>query len=803
MRLGQLWPFLETRCGGQLGFEKIVVSVIIPTYRRDRILKRVLDGLASQTFPPDRFEVVVVLDGSHPPTESMLGESRCPFRLKWFVRPHHGETWARNFGLTQAVGDYLLFLDDDVLPDSHLIEKHMEAHQRSDRLVVLGALQVHPDSPEKFLAETTDFTGAVFRRCSAEGYEPTYLDFLDGNFSTRKQYLAELHGWDESLEEYGGIDDFDLGYRLSKLGLTFRFEPQALGFHYYVKSLGHFLRDIRITGRAQVYFFQKHPECVRDLRFPSIINGAREKVLVFGLSRIVPEFIFSGIIRSTNSLSLGRKFLGGGLCRLFVRSLAGLFLCRGFWEGPVNIRALQRQLAFRIPLLSYELVSRQADSDNPLWTQALARQFDWLKESGCRTISLSELHNWLARLEPLPIRPIALVFHGTDLRRFNAVVQELQKRNFKATLFPHLASAGKHDGDNPEWCGFMARIYEFGGELLEVGMCAAGPLSSEGLAGPSFEDEVRATKLWMRENGGLEPHHFFCHSKSFAPGLFGVASRNGLLTACTEEPGVNDFASESFGLKTIAVNPEFLNENLGDILSGQIGRNQALGKFHRFWRGRTDPDWGLETKEDFDLLLAELRSLIGTEKRRNVLEIGCGNGILFSPLGFDKGAYRGVDFSESMLKAFHARHPNVELICTEASSYLDPGTKFDLIFSHQVVQHMDQQMLDRHLGNAKAMMHDDSLLVCASIPWKLHESNFYSGLYTGNRKSSLFTLAINRVRRLLGRDRMGYWYSGQDLHALGRRHGLSVTIHGSMNFLYRFHVVMKLAAGHGVSRDMV
>src|SRR2546426_418455 len=114
MRLGQLWPFLETRCGGQLGFEKIVVSVIIPTYRRDRILKRVLDGLASQTFPPDRFEVVVVLDGSHPPTESMLGESRCPFRLKWFVRSHHGETWARNFGLTQAVGDYLLFLDDSL-----------------------------------------------------------------------------------------------------------------------------------------------------------------------------------------------------------------------------------------------------------------------------------------------------------------------------------------------------------------------------------------------------------------------------------------------------------------------------------------------------------------------------------------------------------------------------------------------------------------------------------------------------------------------------------------------------------------
>ena len=786
-----------------MGFEKVVVSVIIPTYRRDRILKRLLDGLASQTFPPDRFEVVVVLDGSHPPTESMLTESKYPFRLKWFVRPHHGETWARNFGMTQAVGDYLLFLDDDVLPDSHLVEKHMEAHQRSDRLVVLGALQAHPDSPEKFLAETTDFTGAVFRRCSSEGYQPTYLDFLDGNFSTRKQYLVELHGWDESLEEYGGIDDMDLGYRLSQLGLTFRFEPQALGFHYYVKSLGHFLRDIRITGRAQVYFFQKHPECVRDLRFPSIINGAREKVLVFGLSRVVPEFIFSGIIRSTNSLSLGRKFLVGGLGQLFVRSLAGLFLCRGFWEGPVNIAALQRRLTLRIPILSYELVSGQGDSDNPPWTQALARQLDSLNEAGYNTISLSELHNWLARLEPLPSRPIALVFHGMDPRRFSAVVQELKKHDSKATLFPHLASTANTDGDNPERCDFMARIYEVGGERLEVGMCVASPQSSEGLASPSFEDEIKTTKQWMRENAGLETRHLFCHSKSFSPDVCGVASRNGFLTACTEEPGVNEFASESFALKTIPINSKRMHEHLGDILSRQGKWNQTPGKFQRFWQGRSDPDWGLDTKEDFDLLVAELRSLIGPRTPHNVLEIGCGNGILFSPLGFDKVAYRGVDFSQAMLKSFKARYPSVELICTEASSYLDPGTRFDLIFSNGVLQNMDRQMLDRHIGNARAMMHDDSVLVCASIPWKRHESSFYSGLHAGNRKASLLTLAINRTRRLLGRDRMGYWYSPGDFDALGGKHGLSVTIHGSTKFPYRFHAVMKPIVGQGALRKIV
>jgi len=112
-------------------------------------------------------------------------------------------------------------------------------------------------------------------------------------------------------------------------------------------------------------------------------------------------------------------------------------------------------------------------------------------------------------------------------------------------------------------------------------------------------------------------------------------------------------------------------------------------------------------------------------------------------------------------------------------------------------------MLDRHIGNARAMMHDDSVLVCASIPWKRHESSFYSGLYAGNRKASLLTLAINRTRRLLGRDRMGYWYSPGDFDALGGKHGLSVTINGSTKFPYRFHAVMKPIVGQGALRKIV
>ena len=57
------------------------ISVIIPTRGRAGLLRRVLDALAEQTFPAERFQVIVVMDGPDAATEKMLQESSFPFNL--------------------------------------------------------------------------------------------------------------------------------------------------------------------------------------------------------------------------------------------------------------------------------------------------------------------------------------------------------------------------------------------------------------------------------------------------------------------------------------------------------------------------------------------------------------------------------------------------------------------------------------------------------------------------------------------------------------------------------------------------
>ena len=69
---------------------QIEVSVVIPTYNRKQILKDMLESLCQQTMPADRFEVIVVVDGSTDGTWEMLQEIDTPYGLTSLYQENAG-----------------------------------------------------------------------------------------------------------------------------------------------------------------------------------------------------------------------------------------------------------------------------------------------------------------------------------------------------------------------------------------------------------------------------------------------------------------------------------------------------------------------------------------------------------------------------------------------------------------------------------------------------------------------------------------------------------------------------------------
>lgn len=94
-------------------------SVIIPTYNRAQSLVKAIDSVLKQTFSD--FEVIVVDDGSTDNTEGVIASINDQ-RLHYIKKKNEERSIARNFGVEQAKGEYINFLDSD----DYQLSNHLE-----------------------------------------------------------------------------------------------------------------------------------------------------------------------------------------------------------------------------------------------------------------------------------------------------------------------------------------------------------------------------------------------------------------------------------------------------------------------------------------------------------------------------------------------------------------------------------------------------------------------------------------------------------------------------------------------------
>ena len=100
--------------------ENQLISIIVPVYNVEEYLKQCLDSILEQTF--SNYEVILVNDGSTDSSGLICQEyAEKDARIRYFEKENGGLSDARNYGIEQARGDYLTFVDsDDFLDASHL-----------------------------------------------------------------------------------------------------------------------------------------------------------------------------------------------------------------------------------------------------------------------------------------------------------------------------------------------------------------------------------------------------------------------------------------------------------------------------------------------------------------------------------------------------------------------------------------------------------------------------------------------------------------------------------------------------------
>src|SRR5437868_8315730 len=207
------------------------ISVIIPTFNRAAMLSATLESFAAQSIPKNRYEVVVVDDGSKDSTPQVCREFASRIQLKYLHIDNSGTSAAKNTGILASRGKILVFFDDDDIADAHLLEEHLKAHKqhRSEKVVVLGYTTWAPTlSVTSLMRYVTDIGGFLFAYGDLKDGQMLDFTYLwAGRCSCKRSFLAKHGVFNRQLVVF---EDVELGYRLSRFGMRVVFHRAAKSY---------------------------------------------------------------------------------------------------------------------------------------------------------------------------------------------------------------------------------------------------------------------------------------------------------------------------------------------------------------------------------------------------------------------------------------------------------------------------------------------------------------------------------------------------------------------------------------------
>ncbi len=124
-------------------------SIIIPVYNKERYIQKCVDSIIAQSFID--FEVIVINDGSTDNSASILN-AISDHRFQIFTIPNGGVSNARNVGLMNAKGQYVLFIDaDDNIDYDHFASIHKAIIQDEAELLIFGFKKIYQDNSSKII----------------------------------------------------------------------------------------------------------------------------------------------------------------------------------------------------------------------------------------------------------------------------------------------------------------------------------------------------------------------------------------------------------------------------------------------------------------------------------------------------------------------------------------------------------------------------------------------------------------------------------------------------------------------------
>lgn len=239
----------------------ILTSFVIPTYKRNNSLLRLLKSLKKEIDKHSEIIIVEQVFNNGKQFKHFALKNR--INMKYFFLNDLNVSRARNIGIKKSKGDYIIFLDDDVIVKSGLIINYLKNFKDSNVGAVTGRV-ITSGSSEYFVGQNVGkitFWGNFTDNFSSK-IKQEVDTAITCNACWRRKILNKIKGFDENFK-FAFREDSDLSLRTKMEGYKIIFEPDAIVEHVREMIGGARKSEGRINWyfnffSNETYFFLKH-----------------------------------------------------------------------------------------------------------------------------------------------------------------------------------------------------------------------------------------------------------------------------------------------------------------------------------------------------------------------------------------------------------------------------------------------------------------------------------------------------------------------------------------------------------------
>lgn len=250
-------------------------SVVVPTFERADALAHCLDALAAQTLERERFEVIVVDDGSRQRPHDVVARAAATLDVRLLEQPNAGPASARNTGARAARGEYVVFTDDDCRPDPGWLRAIDAAATRHPGCAIGGrVVNALGDGLYSTASQLLiEFLYDYFNVDEAGG-----RFFITSNLAFPTCSFHAVGGFDVSFP-LAAAEDRDICDRWREAGLAMVYCEEAVVHHAHALGLSSFCRQHFNYGRGAFHLHRarakrgEHPLRVEPPHFYTRLLG--------------------------------------------------------------------------------------------------------------------------------------------------------------------------------------------------------------------------------------------------------------------------------------------------------------------------------------------------------------------------------------------------------------------------------------------------------------------------------------------------------------------------------------------------